>query len=180
MKHKDDLKVFKRFTSVDEMMADLNESWKNRKFLEKVVDFLNFNIWNKINFLFRKSTYVYFFQRRFRGWDDSDTWSLDYVIAKFIVPRLKRFKELKTGWPNNIVGESDKDCEEQWNQILDKMIRGFEWILMEDDYVHQSFQDNKLPYDKKMADVQKRLKKVDREVKEGLDLFKKYFRGLWS
>ena len=35
----------------------------------------------------------YFWQRRTRGWDDSDLYSLDYTIAKFVLPRLKVFAE---------------------------------------------------------------------------------------
>jgi hypothetical protein len=31
------------------------------------------------------------------GFDDSDTWGLDYHLAKLILPRLERFKELATG-----------------------------------------------------------------------------------
>lgn len=33
-------------------------------------------------------------QRQKRGFDDSETWSLDYTIACFLIPRLKRFIEL--------------------------------------------------------------------------------------
>jgi hypothetical protein len=33
-------------------------------------------------------------QRLSRGFDDSETWSLDYTIAKFIVPRLERYQEI--------------------------------------------------------------------------------------
>jgi hypothetical protein len=33
-------------------------------------------------------------QRVERGFDDSETWSLDFTIASFILPRLKRYQEL--------------------------------------------------------------------------------------
>lgn len=33
-------------------------------------------------------------QRLTRGFDDSETWSLDFTIAKFIVPRLERYIEI--------------------------------------------------------------------------------------
>ncbi len=33
-------------------------------------------------------------QRVERGFDDSETWSLDCTIAKFIIPRLERYIEL--------------------------------------------------------------------------------------
>ena len=34
-------------------------------------------------------------QRNERGFDDSETWSLDFTIASFIVPRLKRLIEIE-------------------------------------------------------------------------------------
>lgn len=33
-------------------------------------------------------------QRMERGFDDSETWSLDYTVASFIIPRLERYQEL--------------------------------------------------------------------------------------
>lgn len=108
------------------------------------------------------------FQRITRGWDDSDTWSLDYTIAKFALPRLKRFQELNNGWP-------DKDFMtfEKWNEAIDKMIWSFEQICnnfdgldMWDDTI--SKEDN-----------YKKIKEFDDKVQEGLNLFGKYFRALW-
>ena len=60
-------------------------------------------------------------QRLERGFDDSETWALDCTIAKFIEPRLRRFKEIKAGYPAII-------SEEKWDDILDKMIYAFECI----------------------------------------------------
>lgn len=62
----------------------------------------------------------YFFQRRTRGWDDSETWSLDFHMAKFLVPRLKRFKQLNCAYPYGLTFE-------EWEQELDEMIFAFEW-----------------------------------------------------
>lgn len=86
-----------------------------------------------------------------RGWTDQDTWSLDYTIAKFVYPRLVRFKELCKGFP---YGETEKS----WNAKLDKMIRTFElvsrgaWDLSNKEY---------------------------EEVKSGLKLFSEHFLNLW-
>ena len=55
------------------------------------------------------------FQRWTRGWDDSDTWSLNTVLATFALPRLRRYKELSNGYP---VGMT----EAEWNTALDDMI----------------------------------------------------------
>lgn len=49
------------------------------------------------------------------GFDQSETWSLDCTIVKFVLPRLKMFRECVIGHPANYT-------EEEWNGILDKMI----------------------------------------------------------
>ena len=83
-----------------------------------------------------------------RGFDDAETWALNNTIAKFIEPRLKLFREIHASYPANIT-------EEQWNEILDKMIKAFEYINNDNIHNHQE------------------------EVDEGLDLFREYFFGLW-
>ena len=87
-------------------------------------------------------------QRLERGFDNSETWSLDRTISRFIEPRLRVFKELHIGYPSSMT-------EEEWNEILDKMLRAFELINKDDTYEHGE------------------------EVKEGLDLFREYFFSLW-
>ena len=62
-------------------------------------------------------------QRKIRGFDDSETWSLTDTICRFIIPRLKRFKEVR-GTPSQL-------SEEDWNIILDKMILAFELTTRE-------------------------------------------------
>lgn len=92
-------------------------------------------------------------QKKERGWDDSDTWNLDYKIAEFTLPRLKRFKELNIGYPSD-EGMTFK----LWNEILDSMIYSFEIIINE-------FQETK---------------DVDwKAVQDGLNNFGKYYRDLW-
>ena len=64
----------------------------------------------------------YWWQRRIRGWDDSDTWSLDLTAAKWFAPRLRRFKELNNGFPHGLT-------EEKWDATLDQMIEFCEWYV---------------------------------------------------
>ena len=77
-------------------------------------------------FIDRNSDYKYLekFEKQFdkKGFDDSVTWSLDVSIAKFILPRLKRYIKL-----------ADKIIviEPRFRKALDRMIRGFT-ILAED------------------------------------------------
>jgi len=91
-------------------------------------------------------------QRRTRGWSDEDTWSLDMTIAQFILPRLKRFKEIENGHPAAMT-------EAEWDDILDQMIYSFE------------------KYTKKWDEEpdQEMWKKID----VGFDLFAKWFYDLW-
>ena len=80
-----------------------------------------------------------------------DTWSLDYYIAKFTLPRLKLFKKVERGYP------CDLKSIDEWHDILDKMIASFE-ILATDEWNTQDEQ---------------------KIVDEGLDLFRKYYQDLW-
>jgi hypothetical protein len=74
----------------------------------------------------------FWLQRRFRGWD-SETWNLDFEFGKWVLPRVRRFKELERGYPKGLT-------EQEWNGILDQMIAGFAlvagdsyWLLSPDD-----------------------------------------------
>jgi hypothetical protein len=89
-------------------------------------------------------------QREERGWDDSETWSLFVTLSEWIVPRLKRFKELNNGHPSSI------SCS-QWDNIIDRIIEGFE-LIIEDD----------------VLDSEKSKKR-----NEAMDLFREWFFDLW-
>ena len=59
-------------------------------------------------------------QRLERGFDETELWNLDTTILKFILPRLKAFKETNYGYPgdfNNI---------EEWTECLEKMIKSID------------------------------------------------------
>jgi len=103
-------------------------------------------------FLIKRSI-KHFYQRLFLGFDDSETWSLDCTIAKFIYPRLIRLKQVSCATPGNV------NSNEEWNEILDDMIYAFKTIS--EDVFYQS---NK--------------HQVER-VDKGLDLFRKYYFNLW-
>lgn len=94
-------------------------------------------------------------QRQERGFDDTETWSLFTTISDFIYPRLIAFKEYKCDYPINLTLKN-------WDEILDKMIFAFKFY----------------------SDEYKREEPVSEEtiqkVREGMDLFVKYFRDLWN
>ncbi len=91
------------------------------------------------------------------GFFDDETWNLDYSIAKYTLPRLKRFKELNNGYPANL------NSKEEWDQILDKIIRSME-ITLNDDMEISSVEYMSKLYDEQL---------------EGYELFGKYFMNLW-
>lgn len=95
----------------------------------------------------------FFIQRRTRGWDDSDTWSLDITVARFLAPRLRRFMELRGV---HLDGEDDDTLSD--TQII-KMCEFFEYVAAEKTICGDSAETERL------------------EV--GLTLFQKYFHYLW-
>lgn len=62
----------------------------------------------------------WFWQRITRGFDDRATWNLEITIAKFILPRLKLFKEKDNGYPGSLT-------EKEWDDVLDDMIYAMEF-----------------------------------------------------
>lgn len=106
---------------------------------------------------------LYWFQERFWGFSDKDTWSLDYHLAQVIVPRLKRFKikmQKFKGHPCSL------DSFEQWMSIIDEMIEGFELIAKGAKY--------DLPFGKSVINNPKYIK-----MERALDLFREYYFALW-
>jgi len=97
----------------------------------------------------------YLWQRLTRGWDDSETWSLDYSLAKLILPRLKRFQEIRGGHPAEMT-------DQEWNDILKEMIGGFEFLASDDRW---ACPENDIRYQKAQA---------------AIELFSKYYLHLWT
>ena len=98
-----------------------------------------------------KKFFLYKYQKIFRGFGDNELWNFDTTIAKYMVPRLKRFKQLQRGYPANLK-------EEEWNEILDQIIYSFELKLDDIDFDEKYRKDYEL----------------------GLVYFAKYFDHLWD
>lgn len=96
--------------------------------------------------------FKHWWQRRVRGFDDSETWSLDHSLAQWIVPRLKRFRGITVGYPGHL-------SEQEWDVILLKMIAAFEFAASEERWMasHTEYQKHQ----------------------DGIDLFAKHFWALW-
>lgn len=116
--------------------------------------------------------------------EPKETWCLDKTLAMYIIPRLKKFKEISYGYPNH----EDIDSLEKWNDILDKMILAFEYSIDLDEYwidnpeydymIYTSNDDSKICekiIENKNAEDKRRLVVIN----EGLELFAKYYLGLW-
>lgn len=95
-------------------------------------------------------------QREERGFDDTELWALDSVIAKMLIPRLKAFKESHICHPTTITME-------QWDALLQEMIDGFEEQLTRD----MTSSERGRGYD---------FEKMQR----GLKVFAEWYNDLWS
>lgn len=125
-----------------------------------------------------------------------ELWNLDYTVAKFVLPRLIKFKENSLGFP----GYDEADTMDKWQDILQKMITAFEYIVTDDDWwvddprydysdgIHIEIdKDKKTLFHFRIDDWVKEIEnnrdtEQDRRneaIKEGLELFSKYFRHLW-
>jgi len=73
-----------------------------------------------------------------QGWCDRDTWCLDQKFAQWIAPRLKRFIEVNNGFPHGMT-------EKTWNDTLNQMLEGFEFMASDDYYSwdekHKKYQE---------------------------------------
>lgn len=98
---------------------------------------------------------------------DSELWDFDQTICKWIIPRLKRFKQINIGYPGN----EEFPTPESWDDALDKMIYSFELAqkdpldLLSDNY--------------NIDEYKRVLNWYQKEVHEGLQLFVDNFFNLW-
>lgn len=94
------------------------------------------------------------YQKIIRGFSDDETWSLDYEIVKFTLPRLKRFRKIAISHPSELT-------EKEWDIILSKIIVAFELFIEEGGSSIMKKQENQ------------------KQFNEGMELFGKYFLHLW-
>lgn len=94
-------------------------------------------------------------QRLKRGFDGSELWSLRDTITDFILPRLKAFADSPCGYPGYFANENE------WTEVLKKMIRAFE--ITKKDTDHGSITEEEW-----------------KEWDEGMSLFHEHFLSLWT
>lgn len=89
------------------------------------------------------------------GFDDSETWSLDSTIAKFVYPRLKSFYN-----DGDMVGYPASMTLEEWKNIVGTMLEAFR-LYATTDSLEWGEKENKV-------------------ISKGLKLFAKHFSELWN
>ena len=103
------------------------------------------------------------------GFDPADTWSLDNVLARWMVPRLKYLQENKHGYPTRMykdnIGQNATDEESEqavarWDYILGEIIWTFEFYI-DDDAEYCSDEEWE-------------------RWKAGMLLFTEYYQSLWD
>lgn len=111
---------------------------------------------SNLTFKFRmlKRRLKHAWQRAVRGFDDSETWSLNTTFAQWFAPRLRRFKEVTIAYPAYC-----NDMEE-WQEILQKMLDGFE--MMADGDTYFTFDEQ-----------------AHEKMQHSVDLFYQHFHSLW-
>lgn len=137
-----------------------------------------------------------------------DTWSMDYTLAKIILPMLKQLKEQKQGSPfvdyedvpSYLVPswtyspyETDPLFHARWRYVLNEMIFAFEHLVdesWEDKYhvvegEHHFEPCEKEGISKMVWDVEPvtdwdSIKEIRARMQNGFILFGKYYQNLWD
>jgi hypothetical protein len=94
------------------------------------------------------------------GFKDKEIWNFDETIVEFLLPRMKRFREVNNGYPVKLSWD-------EWNNILDKIINNLE-------FYKKDFND--------LADVKEIIKKENEQteaLREALKLIAEYIEWLW-
>lgn len=102
-----------------------------------------------------KTRLKFFWQRRIRGFDDSETWALDESFFRWFLPRLKRFAEITICYPDKY------ESVEDWTNELNIRIKQLEKIVKYDIYDEYSMHE------------------YDKSVKDFLEWFKDNIQTLW-
>ena len=165
---------------------DYDEPWvvKVNKVLDPVM-----NVWMKfLDKIHPRIEYVKI--------DDYDTWSMDGTLAKIILPMLYEIRKSKCGAPatddidvpeelrstSAPAKENSWDTDafwfDRWNWILDEMIFAFESIV-HDNWEDPFFTGMDGPKDSRKWDKEGWMI-VEERIQNGLVLFGKYYRGLWT
>ena len=125
--------------------------------------------------------------------DPYDTWSMDHTLGLIIVPMLKQLKATKHGSPfvadedvpeelrspMGYLATEDYDVDDnyhkRWDWVMDEMIWAFEQTIDETSDDH-FFDRSVEPYVYDKDGHRAHMQRVD----NGIQLFGKYYQGLWD
>lgn len=139
-------------------------------------------LWNHVFWVLGRRELKFWWQRRTRGFDDSELWSLDCTMCKFMAPRLRELARQTYGYPVTFLhGEDfteetiqafDNLPEEErhskheaaalaWETAVNKIARAMELWADNETFVEPNSPE-------------------EQEVKEGFELFHKHLFSLWN
>lgn len=91
-------------------------------------------------------TFLFFLQRIFRGWDDSETWDFQEAFLRWALPRLKRVRKISIAYPPCYTPES-------WDQFQADLIRRIENLLKDFQRLGEMTLDEEEKFFAEMDDV---------------------------
>lgn len=119
------------------------------------------------------------------GFPLEESWDFRSGCTKYVLPRLKHFRNNLNGYPCDL-------SMEEWELVLDKMIWSFEHMedhispIYSDDYDHR-FSVEKTetgtlytPLNETGTIDYTPVEEHNKKIQEGLNLFAKYYQNLWD
>lgn len=128
--------------------------------------------------IFKRSPYKlhrrikWFIQRGQRGWSDRDTWGFDIYLAEVLASGLVYLRDNLHGHPvnedtcNQCLSAEEHECKgfENWKNILNEMIEGFELLKADDEWFVPS----------------ERREEYKQKTERAKELLVKYWGSLWD
>ena len=177
-------------TSFDKLLGRMEEREKNqgpikRYFRSKSAFgynwwYLIWHPWVIVREVWEEITFAW--QRALRGWDDRQTWGVDYSYSKILGELILRFKELNNAVPIPVIekvtgeeyvlgekGETPEQFQEAcdlWDDILEEMAEGFLY-----------YHEHKYDYDYENYNEHEKI--LSKKIERSLELFSEYFRHIW-
>ena len=111
-------------------------------------------------------------QRSKRGYADCDLWGLDSYLSEWLPKALRQLSKDISGCPQELWDKSNKKNQcWKWSKIIREMANGFEAAqdIIDLKYVYKGGKIN-----------EKKYKKLKSKFEKGMQLFSKYFFGLWD
>lgn len=114
-----------------------------------------------------------FFHRGKNGYSYIDAWSIDYYLCDVIVGLVKLLKANLHGAPHDLFDDSAENPTWKWEEILDKIIEGFQAgrAILDMDYMDGC---------STREEWEPKQKELEVKYNEGMGLFKEYFFHLWD